>query len=51
MRKAIFWTTVAAGAMAAYLMYRRGESVTTIARDSIRHPVGSLVREAQNVTA
>ncbi|HEX4309892.1 MAG TPA: hypothetical protein VHZ25_07675 [Acidobacteriaceae bacterium] len=51
MRKAIFWTTIAAGAIAAYLMYRRGESLTTIAHDSIQHPIGSLVREAQNATA
>lgn len=47
MKNVIFWTTIAAGAIAAYLMYRRGESFTTIARESIQHPVGSLVREAQ----
>lgn len=51
MKNAIFWGTVAAGAIAAYLMYRRGESFTTIARESVQHPVGSLVREAQNATA
>lgn len=47
MRDFIFWTTVAAGALAAYLMYRRGENVTKIARESIRHPVKSLVRETR----
>jgi hypothetical protein len=47
MRNFIIWGTIAACAVAAYLMYRRGASLTTIARDSIQHPVGSLVREAQ----
>lgn len=47
MRKIIFWTTITAGAVAAYLMYRRGASVSTIARESIENPVGSFVREAR----
>ena len=50
MRNFIFWTTVAAGAVAAYLMFRRGEDFTTIARESVQHPLKSLVREAQNAT-
>ncbi|HEV2280198.1 MAG TPA: hypothetical protein VGS02_18610 [Acidobacteriaceae bacterium] len=47
MRKFLFWATVAAGAVAAYMMYRRGEDITTIARESIQHPVKSLVRETR----
>lgn len=48
-RNLLFWATVASGVVAAYLMYRRGERLSTIAQQSIQHPVGSLVREAQNV--
>lgn len=44
-----FWVTVASGAIAAYLMYRRGESLSTIAEQAVQHPVSSLVHEAQNV--
>lgn len=51
LRNAIFWGTVAAGAVAAYLMVRRGESLGTIARETLQHPVGSLVREAQNAAS
>lgn len=47
MKNFIFWTTVAAGALAAYLMYRRGENITTIARESMQHPVKSLIRETR----
>src|SRR6185312_7054751 len=51
MRKFIFWATVAAGAVAAYMMYRRGEDITTIARESMQHPVKSLLRETKNATS
>jgi hypothetical protein len=51
MRKFMFWATVAAGAVAAYMMYRRGEDITTIARESMQHPVKSLLRETKNATA
>lgn len=51
MKNVFFWATVAAGALAAYLMLRRGESVGTIARESVQHPVESLVREAQNAAS
>ena len=47
MRKLIFWTTVVSGAIAAYLMIRRGENLTTVAREAVQHPVGALVRETQ----
>lgn len=47
MRNMIFWATVAAGTIAAYLMIRRGEDLNTIAHESVEHPVGSLIREAK----
>jgi hypothetical protein len=50
MKNFIFWATVASGAIAAYLMYRRGERPGTIAREAILHPVGTLVNEARNAT-
>ena len=50
-RSVIFWATVAAGAVAAYLMFRRGESLGTIARETVQHPVGSLIHEAQNAAS
>ena len=45
MRKAIFYATVISGFIAAYLMYRRGESLGAIAKQAIINPVGSLVSE------
>ena len=42
----------AAGAVAAYLMYRRGESPFSIAKKSLLNPIGSLASEVENaVTA
>jgi hypothetical protein len=48
MRKLILSATVISGIVAAYLMYRRGESLGTIARRTIPNPVGSLVSEVKN---
>jgi hypothetical protein len=45
MKRALFWGTIVAGAVAAYLMYRRGESVGSIAVRTVTNPVGSLVTE------
>jgi hypothetical protein len=45
MRKLIVWGSIAAGAVAAYLMYKRGTPITTIAKKAILNPVGSLVTE------
>lgn len=45
MKKIFFWATIASGVAAAYLMYRRGESLGNIARKSLRDPVGSLMAE------
>lgn len=47
--KIIVYATVTSGFVAAYLMYRRGESLVAIARQTMTNPVGSLVSEVQNV--
>lgn len=49
MRKMIFWGTVFSGAIAAYLMYKRGESLGTIAKKATSSPVGSLIAELRTV--
>ncbi|HEX4066675.1 MAG TPA: hypothetical protein VHZ09_11690 [Acidobacteriaceae bacterium] len=51
MRRALLWATVASGIVAAYLMYRRGERPATIVRESVQHPVRSLIDETQRATA
>jgi hypothetical protein len=48
MRKVIFYATILSGCVAAYLMYRRGESLGAIAKQTITNPVGSLVSEVKN---
>lgn len=45
MKRFIFWGTVLSGVAAAYLMYRRGESVGSIAKNTILNPVGALANE------
>ena len=45
MKKVIFWGTMIAGVAAAYMMYRRGESLGTIAQRTVTNPLGSLVTE------
>lgn len=45
----IVYATVISGFVAAYLMYRRGESMGSIARNAVTDPVGSLVAEVKNV--
>jgi hypothetical protein len=47
MRRFIFLATVVSGFVAAYLMYRRGESLMSIARRTVTNPVGSLVSEVK----
>ena len=47
-RKLILLATVISGVVAAYLMYRRGESLGAIAKNTITNPVGSLVSEVKN---
>ena len=46
--KIIVCATVISGLVAAYLMYKRGESMIAIARKTVTNPVGSLVSEVQN---
>jgi len=43
--RVIFYATIASGLVAAYLMYRRGESLGTIARRTVTNPVGSMISE------
>ncbi len=45
MRRFLVWFTVASGAVAAYLMLRRGAPVTEVAQNAIGNPVGTLVNE------
>jgi hypothetical protein len=47
--KIIVYATVVSGLVAAYLMYKRGESMVAIARKTVTNPVGSLVSEVRNV--
>jgi hypothetical protein len=47
MKRALFWGTILAGAVAAYLMYRRGESMVAIAVRTVTNPLGSLVTELE----
>ena len=49
--RVIFLATVVSGLVAAYLMYRRGESVISIARRTAANPVGSLVSEVSNAVS
>jgi hypothetical protein len=47
MKKVILFATVASGFVAAYLMYRRGESLGSIAKQAMTNPVGSLISEVK----
>ena len=48
MRRLIFWASIASGAAAAYMMYRRGESLPSIAGKAALNPVGSLINELKS---
>jgi hypothetical protein len=48
LRKLIFFATIASGVIAAYLMYRRGESILSITTQAVTNPVGSLISEVKN---
>lgn len=41
--------TIISGIVAAYLMHKRGASLTTIAKETITDPVGSLASEVKNI--
>lgn len=45
MKRLSFWITIAAGATAAYLMYRRGESLPSIAKKTVPNPFGTFTSE------
>ncbi len=47
--KIVLYATVISGFVAACLMYRRDESMFSIARKTVLNPVGSLVSEVKNV--
>ena len=48
MTRLILFATIVSGVAAAYLMYRRGESFGTIAKQTLTNPIGSLVAEVKN---
>jgi hypothetical protein len=47
MKRLSFWLTILAGATAAYLMYRRGESPLNIAKNTVSNPLGTFTSEIQ----
>ena len=47
MKKFIYWASIAAGVTAAYLMYKRGVPLTTIAQKAVSNPIGTLVGEVK----
>jgi hypothetical protein len=49
LRKLITFASIASGLVAAYMMYRRGASLPSIAKQTLLNPVGSLVSEVKNV--
>ena len=51
LRKLFVLATIISGVAAAYLMYRRGESLGAIAARTITNPVGSLISEVSSLTA
>jgi hypothetical protein len=49
LNKIVLYGTVISGFVAAYLMYRGGESIVSIARKTVTNPVGSMVSEVKSV--
>jgi hypothetical protein len=45
LRKVFVVASIISGVAGAYLMYRRGASLTTIARRTLTSPVGTLANE------
>jgi hypothetical protein len=41
--------TIISGVIAAYLMHKRGAPLTTIAKQTISNPLGSLASEVKNI--
>ena len=48
MRKLFLYTTLLSGAIAAYLLFKRGVPLKEIAADVIQHPIGTLVHELEH---
>jgi hypothetical protein len=48
LNRLILFATIASGVIAAYLMYKRGEPIGAIAKNTIANPIGSLVNEVKH---
>lgn len=48
LKKLLVLASLASGVAAAYLMYRRGESLFAIATKTVTNPVGALASEVGN---
>lgn len=51
MKRVFFWSTIAAGVAAAYMMRKRGESYRKIAAKTLISPIGSFVSEVKTARA
>lgn len=47
MKRLSFWVTLLAGGTAAYLMYKRGESLPKIAKNALINPLGTFAHEVK----
>jgi hypothetical protein len=47
MKRLSFWLTVLAGGVAAYLMFKRGESLPNIAKNAMTNPIGAFAHEVK----
>lgn len=47
--KLFVFATIISGIVAAYLMHKRGAPLTTIAKETITNPLGSLASEVNNL--
>ena len=47
MKRLFVWASLISGVAAAYLMYRRGVSLGTIAERTMTDPLGALASEAK----
>ena len=47
MRKLFLYATLISGALAAYLLFKRGVPLNKIAEDVLQNPIGTLVHELE----
>ena len=47
MKRLIFWASVISGVAAAYMMYKRGEPMGSIAKKTVTNPIGTLAHEVK----